>query len=70
MVIMNTTRTHYSKKEAANDSLTVGELINILKGFNPNAPIIYSNDNGYTYGTIDEYHVYEIEVVDKEEEDD
>ena len=52
MVILRTNRTYYSAEEAENESITVGELIERLEEFNPNDKVIFSNDNGYTYGYI------------------
>lgn len=51
--------------------ITVGELIGILKGYNPDMKVILCNDNGYTYGAINEYSIedsYE-EVAEEEEEE-
>ena len=45
-------RYSYSVKESANDSMTVSELINRLRDFPEDMPIIISNDNGYTFGRI------------------
>ena len=50
IVTMEAARTHYSAREAAKQSITVRELINLLEQFDEDAPIIFSNDNGYTYG--------------------
>lgn len=35
-------------------SLTVGELIEILSGYDDDTPVYLRNDNGYTYGDITE----------------
>lgn len=34
------------------DTLTVGELIDILSEYDEDTEIFYKNDNGYTYGRI------------------
>lgn len=52
MVIMKTERYSYSATECARDSLTVGELISRLKDFPQNMPVIFSNDNNYSFGRI------------------
>ena len=33
-------------------TLTVGELIAILEGYDEDCPVYLRNDNGYTYGSI------------------
>lgn len=43
------------------DTLTVGELIEILSGFDDDLPVVLNNDNGYTYGEIVEYGIEEAE---------
>lgn len=35
-------------------TMTVGELIAYLEQFDEETPVILSNDNGYTYGSITE----------------
>ena len=45
--------------------MTVQELIDCLEGFDPDAKVYFSNDNGYTYGNISEWDFNE-----KYEEDD
>lgn len=45
-------RDHYSAKECANNTTTVGELISILEGYDSDMPIMLNNDEGYTYGEI------------------
>ena len=42
----------YSVRETANDTLTVSELIERLKDFPEDMPIIIRNDNSYTFGRI------------------
>ena len=34
-------------------TMTVGDLIDYLSQFDDDTPVILSNDNGYTYGSID-----------------
>ena len=70
IVILKTNRSEYSVKEAANGSITVGDLIEILRNYHDlDAPIVFSNDNGYTYGYITESVVDE-EYWEEEEEQD
>lgn len=52
MVLLKTNRTYYSSEEAAKDSITVEELIEELSNLPSKEKIVFSNDNGYTYGYI------------------
>lgn len=48
-------------------TLTAGELIEILSGFDEDIPIYLRNDNGYTYGSITEYDINTAEELEMEE---
>ena len=64
-----THRSDYDIRDAASGSITVGQLIDHLRGFDEDTKIVFMNDGGYTYGYID---LDEIEVADyktKEEEE-
>lgn len=50
-------------------TLTVGELIEILSGFDEDRPVFLRNDNGYTYGSITERDINTAEDLGYEEED-
>lgn len=52
IVTLETSRTEYKASEAARRTLTVGELIQMLKQFDEDSPVVFSNDNGYTYGNV------------------
>ena len=67
MVLLHTTRSDYSATEAANHTISVGELIRELENFDEDDKIVFCNDNGYTYGNISERLI--VEVDDAEEED-
>lgn len=54
MVILKTSRDTYSATDAAKDSITVNEFIELLKREDGNEKIIFSNDGGYTFGSINE----------------
>lgn len=54
--------------EQCGRTLTVGEMINFLAQFDEDAPIFLRNDNGYTYGNIDEYSFEEAECEELSEE--
>lgn len=59
------TRTAYSPIDIVDKvgTLTVGELIEILSGFDEDLPVVLNNDNGYTYGEIVEYNIEEVEYI-------
>lgn len=41
--------------EQCDSTMTVGELIEYLSQYSKDAEVYLKNDNGYTYGSIDEY---------------
>ena len=66
IVTLEATRSDYSAKEAARNTLTVGELISYLEQYDEDSPVVFSNDNGYTYGylgydTVDALYEEELE---------
>lgn len=56
-LFINGTRNGYSTNQCGK-TLTVGELIEILQGYDEDTPIYLRNDNGYTYGSIAENDIY------------
>lgn len=52
IVMFNTSRDSYDIRECADCSITVGELISELRNYDEDDKIVFSNDNGYTYGYI------------------
>ena len=52
MVTLETTREGYSPELVEHKTCTVVELIKFLEDYDPEEKIIFSNDNGYTYGAI------------------
>lgn len=56
IVILKTNRSYYDREEAAKESITLDEFIEILnqQGYNGKEKVVFSNDNGYTYGYINE----------------
>ena len=64
VIYLNTKRTGYGPDQCKN-TMTVGELINLLGEFDEDAPIYFKNDNGYTYGSITRFDIeegeYEVE---------
>lgn len=49
-------------------TLTVGELIEILKDFDEDRPVYLRNDNGYTFGNINESSITTQEDYEDDEE--
>lgn len=49
---INTVREAYAPMK---NTCTVGEFIDMLSEFDADMPIMFRNDDGYTYGAIDEY---------------
>lgn len=58
---INGNRNGYSPEQCG-ETLTVRELIELLKGFDDDLPIYLCNDNGYTYGSIEEWDIEERHV--------
>lgn len=72
IAILKTNRSEYSINEAADNSITVREFIEYLQdNLDLDSRIVFSNDNGYTYGYITESVVGEEPwELEPEEEDD
>lgn len=64
-ITFETKREGYAPNQCGN-TMTVGELIQYLNQFDEDAKVFYSNDNGYTYGSIKSYQINE----NYEEDDD
>lgn len=62
IVTLDTQRTGYSIEEVAQRTMTVGELISYLEQYDEDTPVVYCNDNGYTYGEIKHYCIGEHET--------
>ena len=70
IVSLNTNRYTYDIRDAAASSITVRELIDELeRNYNEDDKIVFSNDNGYTYGYITEDRLQEHTVKTREEEE-
>lgn len=50
-VYLNTNRNGYAPEQCGR-TLTVQELIDVLQALDPDANVYFSNDNGYTFGSI------------------
>ena len=67
-ILINARRNGYSTDQCKG-TLTVGELISLLKEFNRDAEVFLSHDNGYTFGEIKEYDFECVDEDDDEEND-
>lgn len=63
-ILLNTKRTGYSVNQILDNkhTLTVGELMDHLSDFDPDSPILFSNDNGYTFGELNHNTIDEVEI--------
>ncbi len=66
-ITLETKREGYAPDQCGN-TMTVGELIQYLNQFDEDAKVFYSNDNGYTYGSIKSYQINEIYEEDNDDE--
>ena len=57
----------YNISRAAKRSMTVRELINELENYHDDEKVVFSNDNGYTYGFISPSFIERQTVEDEEE---
>lgn len=69
VITIKTNRSYYDIEDATNEAITIGELIDILKHYDEDDKVIFSNDNGYTYGYIDDDVVDEVTFETHEEEE-
>lgn len=52
IITLSVNRSHYDIKGAADESMTVEELIEELRYLPGDCKVVFKNDNGYTYGYI------------------
>ena len=52
IVALKTNRDYYDAKECAENSMSVGEFMDMLSNYPRDSKIVFSNDNGYTYGVV------------------
>ncbi len=64
-ITLETKREGYAPDQCGS-TMTVGELIQYLSQFDEDSKIYFSNDNGYTYGSLKDYQIQE----DYEEDED
>ena len=65
-IYINGNRSGYSPEQCGR-TLTAQQLINILSGFDPDAPVYLKNDGGYTYGAITDWDIDEKEDTEEDE---
>ena len=63
-LVIEASRTAYSPSQIQ-QTMTVGELIELLEDYDENMPVVLSHDNGYTYGGIMPYD-FDTKEVDEE----
>ena len=68
IITISTNRSHYDIKGAADESMTVEELIEELRYLPGDCKVVFKNDNGYTYGYIQDRDI-DSEYIEPEEED-
>ena len=70
IVTLNANRSEYDIRDAAACSMTVRELIDELEcNYNEDDKIVFSNDNGYTYGYVGAGYIdaHRVETYEEEE---
>ena len=68
-LILQTSRAGYTAEQAEWDehAMTVQELIDTLEEYDPDLKVYFSNDRGYTYGSVTEDCV-SVETYEKDED--
>lgn len=69
IITLSTRRSDYGIKQAAEDSMTVAELIEELRYLPGDCKVVFKNDGGYTYGYIRDRDI-DSEYPEPEEEED
>jgi hypothetical protein len=71
IIVLDTNRSYYDVKQAADNSMTVEELIEELRYLPRDCKVVFRNDNGYTYGYLHDCYINsEYYEPEQEEEDD
>ena len=68
ILYLHTSREGYAVSQI-HRTMTVGDLISFLEGFDEDTPVYLCNDNGYTYGPIREDRFASDEIEDGEDEE-
>jgi len=69
VIFIETRRDEYGVSPLIDRTMTAGRLIETLSNFDEDTPVLLNNDNGYTYGIIDEDTITEEDVDIEEDED-
>jgi hypothetical protein len=69
IITLSVNRSHYDIKGAADESMTVEELIEELRYLPGDCKVVFKNDNGYTYGYIKDRDI-DSEYLEPEVEED
>ena len=69
IITLSVNRSHYDIKGAADESMTVEELIEELRYLPGDCKVVFKNDNGYTYGYISDRDINSEYVQPEEEEE-
>ena len=67
VITLETKRTGYSVNQVVDKTITVGELRDYLEEFDEDDFIMFSNDNGYTFGEITDNAISVYEYDEEEE---
>lgn len=59
-LFIKTKREGYTPAQCG-QTMTVGELAALLEYFEDDTPIYFDNDNGYTFGSLTEANIEEVE---------
>jgi len=70
IITLSVNRSHYSIEGAADESMTVAELIEELRYLPGDCKVVFKNDNGYTYGYIMDRDIDSEYIEPEEEEED
>lgn len=68
ILIMDTRRNGYGP-EQCNETMTVGELIELLQEYDEDMEVFTGHDNRYTYGSITSRDFDTMEIAGEEEEE-
>lgn len=69
IIVIDTNRSYYNVKQAADDSMTVEELIEELRYLPGDCKVVFRNDGGYTYGYLRDRYI-DSEYYEPEPEED
>lgn len=54
-IVFEAGRNGYSIDQISDRAMTVGELMGILEDYDEDTLVVLSHDNGYTYGSINDF---------------